>query len=196
LRSLLAASLACAVLVGAPGCLVLSLHPAYDNDWIAWDPAFVGQWKDSDDNATLRVEAAEWRSYKLHYEHPSEKGDLTGYLTIVGDDRYLDVMPVRGEDRGSFVIPVHMIMKLTIEGETLTLAPLSYDALADRLRAGRGAPPGLSAVMDQKQNVLITSATARLRSWLRTTSAGSVFWGAAATFTRQPSPDTVRRPST
>jgi len=167
------------------GCLVLSLHPAYDDDSIAWEPSLIGDWRDADDVSTLHVERAEWRSYKIHYEHPSEKGELTAYLTIVGDDRYLDVTPMRGQDWGSFLLPAHDVLRIVLDGDTLTLTPLSYDILAARLRAGRPAGAGLSAVMDQKQNVLITSPTSRLRAWLRTTPAANPVWGAAATFTRQ-----------
>lgn len=166
------------------GCLVLSLQPAYDDESIAWDPALVGDWRDADDVSTIHVEAAEWRSYKIHYEHPSEKGDLTAYLTIVGDDRYIDVTPVRGTDWGSFLLPAHGVLRIVLEGDTLTLTPLSYDALSTRLRSGRAAAPGLSAVMDQKQNVLITSPTPQLRAWLRTTPATSPVWGASATFVK------------
>jgi hypothetical protein len=166
------------------GCLVLSLHPAYDDDSIAWEPSLVGDWRDADDVSTLHVERAEWRSYKIHYEHPSEKGDLTAYLTIVGDDRYLDVTPVRGTDWGSFVVPVHDVLRVALDGDTLTLTPLSYDVLSARLRSGRAAGANLAAVLDQKQNVLITSPTAQLRAWLRSTPAASAVWGAPATFTR------------
>ena len=166
------------------GCLVLSLHPAYDDESIAWDPALIGTWNDADDISTLRIAAAEWRSYKIHYEHPSEKGDLTGYLTVVGDTRYLDVAPVRGQDVGSFLLPVHAVLRMTLEGDTLTLAPLSYDVLSTRLKSGRAPSAGLEAVLDQKQNVLITSPTTQLRSWLRATSASSPIWGAPTTFAR------------
>ena len=84
-----------AVVVLAPGCLVVSLNPVYDDTTLAWEPALVGQWIDADDKATLDIGRGEWRSYRVHYEHPIETGDLTGYLTIVGNDKYLDLMPVR-----------------------------------------------------------------------------------------------------
>jgi hypothetical protein len=167
------------------GCLVLALHPAYDDQSIAWDPDLIGGWRDADDVSTITISQAEWRSYKLHYEHPSEKGDLTAYLTIVGDERYLDVAPARGQDWASFLIPVHGVLRVKLDGDALTLTPLSYDVLSARLRAGGAAAPGLAAVFDQKQNVLITSNTDALRSWLRKTPPSSGVWGAPATFARQ-----------
>src|SRR3954464_6735877 len=146
-----------AALLLSSGCLVLSLEPAYDDESLGWDPDLIGAWHHADDNASLKIEMAEWRSSRLHYEHPSEKGDVTGFLTVVGDEHFLDVMPARGEDRGSFVLPAHMVLRVELTGDELVLTPLSYDWFADRLRAGRAPGGALSAVFDQKQNALIVS---------------------------------------
>jgi hypothetical protein len=177
------ALLAVALLLSS-GCLVLSLEPLYDDDSLGWDPDLVGAWRDAEDNASLKIDAAEWRLYRVHYEHPSEKGDVTGVLTIVGNDHFLDLMPARGEDRGSFLLPAHLIVRVDRAGDELALTPLSYDWFADRLRAGRPLG-GLAAVFDQKQNALIVSPTARLRAWVRTQPKDSLVWGAPATFTRE-----------
>jgi hypothetical protein len=166
------------------GCLVLSVNPAYDDGSIGWDPNLVGSWIDADDNATLQIERSEWRSYRIHYVHPSESGDLTGYLTFIGDQRYLDVMPARGEDRGSFLIPAHAVLRVRLDGDRLELTALSYDWFFDRLRAGRPIA-GLSVSLDQKENALIVSPVDRWRDWLRVQSADSPAFGAPATFTRK-----------
>jgi hypothetical protein len=121
----------------------------------------------------------------VHYEHPSEKGDVTGVLTIVGDDHFLDLMPARGEDRGSFLLPAHLIVRVERSGDELVLTPLSYDWFAERLRGGRPPGGGLAAVFDQKQNALIVSPTARLRAWVRAQPKDSLAWGAPATFMRE-----------
>jgi hypothetical protein len=173
-----------AILAGSPACLVLSLNPGYDDDTIAWDPQLVGKWQDTDDKSSMVIERSEWRSYRIHYEHPIETGDLTAYLTIVGNDRYLDVMPARGQDRGSFLVPVHALLRVRLDGNRLELAPLSFDWFSERLRGARPLP-GLDVVADQKENALIVSPTDRLRAWLRTQLPVSEAFGAAATFTRQ-----------
>ena len=184
MRRTLALFIAIVAAAACSGCLVLSLEPAYDDESLGWDPDLIGAWHDVDDNASLKIEAAEWRSYRLHYEHPSEKGDVTGFLTIVGDDHYLDLMPPRGEDRGSFLLPAHALLRVDLAGDGLVLTPLSYDWFADRLRSGRLLGGALSAVFDQKQNALIVSPTSRLRAWLRTQPKESMAWGAPATFVR------------
>jgi hypothetical protein len=171
-------------LVCAPGCLVVSLQPAYDDETIAWDPDLLGAWVDADDKVTMEVERSEWKSYRITYVHPIETATVTGHLTLAGDARYLDVMPARGEDRGSFLVPVHAILLVRLEDDRLELTPLSYDWFADRLRA-RQPIAGLSAVKDQKENALIVSPTARLRGWLRGLSETGPMFGASAVFTRK-----------
>lgn len=180
----LRAILLAAVLVCAPGCLVLSLHPAYDDDSIGWDPRLIGAWEDADETASMEIARGEWKSYRIKYVHPAETGELTGYLTLIGDDRYLDLMAVRGEDRGSFVVSVHAVLRVRLDGERLELTPLSYDWFSDELRASRPVQ-GLSVVIDQKENALILSPTARLRSWLRAQPPAGSMFGASTVFTRR-----------
>jgi hypothetical protein len=168
----------------APACLVISVHPAYEGESIGFDPALVGAWQDTDDNASMIIERGEWKSYRVHYVHPIETGDLTAYLTAIDDARYLDLMPARGEDRGSFVIPAHMVLRVALDGDRLELTPLSYDWFFDRLHAG-AAVPGLSVALDQKDNALIVSPVARLREWLRRQPGDGRMFGAAAVFSRK-----------
>lgn len=165
------------------GCLVLSLTPAYDAETIGWDAALLGSWQDADDKASIEVERGEWKSYRIRYVHPIETGALTGYLTAIGDDRYLDVMPARGEDRGSFLVPVHAVLRVRLEGDRLELTPLSYDWMNERLRAGTRIA-GMDAVLDQKENALFVSPTSALRAWLRKQPKDGPVFGASAVFIR------------
>lgn len=181
------AGLLALVLLATPGCLVLNVHPAYDEETIAWDPALLGGWVDADDNVTVQIEKSEWNSYRIHYAHPIESGDLTGYLTMIGDEKYLDVMPARGQDRGSFLVPVHAVLRVKLEGDRLEVTALSYDWFLPKLRVG-SAVSGLSVALDQKQNALIVSSSSRLRDWLRRQPIDGAMFGAAAVFTRKSKP--------
>lgn len=169
------------------GCLVLSLHPAYDDESIVWDPGLVGGWQNVEDNASLQVERGEWRSYRIRYSHPIESGELTGYLTAIGTERYLDVMPARGQDHGAFLVPVHAVLRVRLRGDSLELTPLSYDWFFAGLRSARGIPR-LQAVEDQKENALIVSTTPLLRAWLRSQPADGAAFGASASFVRTRKP--------
>jgi hypothetical protein len=187
------ALLLAAALALAPGCLVLNLHPSYDDDAISWDPSLLGHWQDVEDSASLQIDRGEWKSYRIRYVHPTETGDLTGYLTAVGEERYLDVMPARGEDRGSFLIPVHAVLRVRLADDRLELTPLSYDWFVDRARGGRRIP-GLDVRLDQKENALIVSPTPAFRAWLRAQPAAAPMFGAAASFTRKPQPGHTPEP--
>lgn len=161
---------------------MVDLHPAHDDASIAWAPDLVGTWVDAEDRVTAVIERGEWRSYRVAYEHPIEKGVLTAYLTTVGDRHYLDLSPIRGQDFGSFLSPVHVVLRLRLEGETMTVQALNYDRFA--AAAKQGGLPGLSMTLDQKQNVLLTAPTSGLRQWLRN-GAVEAWFGAGAVFKRK-----------
>jgi hypothetical protein len=166
------------------GCLVLALQPAYDDASLAWDPALAGTWIDDEDRVTVAIDRGEWKSYRIEYEHPIEKGVLTGYLTVIDGRQYLDVVPVRGQDYGSFLVPVHAILRIERTGDTLTVQALDYDRFATAAR--KGGLEGLAITMDQKQNALVTEPTAGLRKWLaRTAATPDVWFGARAVFKRK-----------
>ena len=172
------------MLLVSQGCLVLTVNPSHDRESLLWDPDLVGQWQNTDDKSVLIVERAEWRSYKIDYTHPIESGQLTGHLTVIGDSRFLDVMPARGQDRGSFLLPVHATLRVKLEGDRLELTALSYDWFFDRLRkAPRLA--GLNVALDEKENALIVSPTADVRAWLRKQPVDGAVFGASAVFTRR-----------
>jgi hypothetical protein len=173
-----------AVLI-APGCLVVSVHPTHDREALVWDPALLGDWVSADDNSSLKIERGEWQSYRLHYVHPIETGDLTGFLTTLGRVRYLDVTPAKGEDHGSFLVPVHATVRVTLAVDRLELTALSYDWFFDRIKS-RTAVPGLQFVLDEKENALIVSPTAAVRAWIARQPPEGRMFSASAIFTRKP----------
>jgi hypothetical protein len=178
----LPAAVALAAALASSGCLVLALHPAYDDAGLTWDPALVGTWYDSDDRVTVTIERGEWRSYRITYEHPIEKGVLTGYLTSVGDAYFLDLSPVRGQDYGSFLLPVHALLRIQRAPDRITVQALDYDRFATASK--QGGLVGLPATLDHKQNAVITASTTALRQWLRQPDLEAWF-GAGAVFTRK-----------
>jgi len=186
-RAVLRAAARLAALIAAAaasGCLVLALQPSYDDASLAWDPELVGTWVNDDDRVTVTIERGEWKSYRIAYEHPIEKGLLTGYLTVVDDRQYLDVSPVRGEDHGSFLIPVHAVLRIQRTAEALTVQALDYDRMA--MAAKKGGVEGLALTIDQKQNVLVTDTTSAMRKWLaRIAATPEVWFGAGAVFKRK-----------
>jgi hypothetical protein len=179
------AALLTLALTAAPACLVVTLHPGYDDDSIAWNPVLLGTWQSQDDETVVHIEQDEWRSYRISYQHPIESGELTGYLTTLGDELYLDVMPARGQDRGAFVVPVHAVIRIRVVEGRLELTPLAYDWFLDRVRKGAAAIPGLAVTRDQRENALVTSTSGAFRRWLRQQPAGGPVFGATTVFARK-----------
>jgi hypothetical protein len=172
-------------LVLAPGCLVVTVNPTHDRAALVWEPALLGSWQNTEDNASLVIERGEWQSYRIRYELPIESGDLAGHLTTIGKARYLDLMPAQGQDRGSFLVPVHVTLRVELEKDRLVLSGLSYDWFLDRVMQKTGVP-GLNVVLDEKENALIVSPTRAVRAWLARQPADGPMFGAAATFSRKP----------
>ena len=168
----------------APGCLVLGLDRFYDQARIEFDERLVGTWTDAEDNITVTIERSEWRSYRIQYAHPIEKGALTGYLFREGAHWYLDLTPIRGQDFGSFVVPAHALARIAWRDQDLTVAPLSYDWF-HRVVLARKAPASLAATRGERDQVVLAAARTALRAWLVALPDGDPAIGAAATFRRQ-----------
>jgi hypothetical protein len=166
-------------------CLVLSVNPAHDHESLVWEPALLGEWSNDEDRSSLKIDRAEWQSYRIEYVHPIETGQLTGYLTRIGAATYLDVMPARGQDRGSFLVPVHATLRLALEQDRLEVTALSYDWFFDQVTKRAGVA-GLTVALDEKDNALIVSPTSRLRAWIAQQPPTSAVFGASAVFTRKP----------
>lgn len=164
------------------GCIVLSMHPAYDDASIAWEEALLGTWRAPEDNVEVLVERGEWRSYRVQYRHPVEVRDFTGHLTTIGDTYVLDLMAPRGVDHGAALIPAHLILRLQRDGARWVVSPLDYDAARAAIKSGR--PYGAGAVFDQRQYVILTESTEALRRWLR--ARAPTDFNAGAVFERMP----------
>jgi hypothetical protein len=163
------------------GCLVLSLQPAYDDRSIRDDPALVGTWVDEEDKVSATLAAGEWRSFRVTFTDAFGTREFTGYLTEIDGVRVLDVMPERGKDAGPLLVPTHTLMRIAVHEDALTVEALSYDWLAPRVR--RGGVRGLTATMDQRGNVVITSPTRALRAWIAKAPPGA--FGAPARFVKK-----------
>jgi hypothetical protein len=180
-----AALVVVALAISSSGCLVLGLNRFVDDAMVLVDDRWVGTWKDADDSLTVTIERSEWQSYRLSYDHPIAAGQLTAYLFQSGAFQYLDVMPVRGQDPGLFTLAVHALMRVRLDGQTITAWPLSYDWFRKGLD-DHTAPRLLAPVLDERDQVVATADAAALREWLRTRTDDDPAFGPAATFQKMP----------
>ena len=164
-----------AALLASPGCIVAALHPFYADTAIVFDERLLGGWQSAEDNVTVTVERGDWRSYRVLYEYPTDKRTLSGYLFKVGDQHYLDLAPLRGEDPGAFLLTGHALVRLSIADGELRVAPLDYDALTKAM-ASRAAPAELLPVHAERGQIALTADRLALERWLKTVKPDSPIW--------------------
>jgi hypothetical protein len=164
------------------GCLVVTLQPAYDDQSIVFDEALLGRWENADDGERATIERGEWRSYRITYTDRTATRSFQGNLTRIGAALVLDVTEMRGADPGPFLVPVHGIVRISIEGDRLTTARLDYERFM-RARAQKSTGLPMSAI-DDRRNAVITASTGDLRRWLTRMPVDA--FGTPATFARLP----------
>jgi len=169
--------------VTSSGCLVLSLHPAYDDKSITFEEALLGSWANSEDQVQATIERGEWRSYKISYTDHSTTRTFQGNLTTIGGMVLLDLTESRGADPGPYLVPVHGLYRLVLKTDTLTAAPLDYGWFTRAM--AQKTVGGLIVSFDDRRNGVIASTTADLRRWLtKPTPGGNGAFGAPMTFER------------
>ena len=168
--------------LASSGCLVVALQPAYDDQSLVFDEALLGQWENSEDGDRATIERGEWRSYKITFGGRMATRSFQGNLTKIATTTILDVTEMRGADPGPYLEPVHGLVRVSIEHDTMTAALLDYDWFM-RAMARRSLGP-IAAAIDDRRNAVITSSTSDMRRWLM--RAPPEAFQAPATFVRKP----------
>jgi len=156
----------------ASACVVVSLQPVYDDSSVVFDQALVGNWVNAEEETSVAIERAEWRSYKVAYTDRFATRNFHGNLTRIGDATWLDLTEVRGEEGGPFLLPVHGVYRVSVAGDVLSASPLEYGWMTRAI--DQKGPRGLNAIVDGRRNVVIASPTAELRKWLASAPAEAV----------------------
>ncbi len=172
-----------AVLTASPGCIVVALHPYYAEAALVLDDRLPGRWQSVEDNVTVTIERGEWRSYRVAYEHPTDKRTVTGYLFKAGDQFFVDLSPVRGEDPGPFLLSGHALVRLSFGEDELSVAPLDFDAMTKAI-ASRAAPAELLPVTTERGQIALTAERAALARWLAALKPDATVWANETTLRR------------
>ena len=176
---------ACLFALFSSACLVVSLQPVYEPETIAFDPALVGVWVDTDEGMTVTFERGEWHSYHVTLAQRDDRLRVSARLTRAGERLFLDLSPLDGTDVPLFQLPVHGIYRLELDGDRLSLADLNYELLERKVRAGSA---GLPMVIDARRNIVITASTAELRRWLVANAADEDVFASPTLLTRRGAP--------
>jgi hypothetical protein len=169
--------------LGSAGCLVASLQPFYDAASIEFDDGLIGEWESAEDQSRIRVDRAEWKSYKVTYTSPSGPVVLTGFLTRIGEGRVLDLTAGRLMEPAALFIPAHVAVRVQVLGDTLTVTGLDYDWILHETEQGRLTK--LRPALDHRKNVVLTADTAGLRAWLAAHARDGEGFGGPMRFVRK-----------
>jgi len=163
------------------GCLILALQPAYDAESVAFDEALVGEWENPDDGSKATIERGEWRSYKITYAERSTTRTFQSNLTKIGAVSFLDLTEMRGADPGPYLVPVHGVLRISVDGDTLTASLLDYPWFMRALT--QKSLRGIAVAVDDRRNIVMTDPTSEIRRWLA--RAPDEAFSAPMTFTRK-----------
>jgi hypothetical protein len=173
-----------AVCALSSGCVVLGLDRFYDELSIAFDERLLGTWRSTDDDVSVTVERSDWRAYRVKYEQTIETGTLTAYLFKSGEHLFLDLTPARGQDLGTFVLPMHAVLRVAIAADRITVSPLSYDWFDSGLRRGTLDEP-FGAARAERDQILLSAGRTTLESWLGALAPDAPAFGPPVVFERQ-----------
>jgi hypothetical protein len=168
-------------LLFSSGCLVSSLHPAYDDASIVFDEALLGDWEDRESELSVSVARGEWRSYQIAYTDRFGTTRFTGHLTTIAGARVLNILPQDGLEKPAFIIATNGFVQIEIDSARVRVREPDYAVVLERVRARK---LGVEAATDVKQNVLITESSAKLRKWLAAALKDETLWAEWKTFTR------------
>jgi hypothetical protein len=140
--------IALAALVVLTSCLpVYSLHPFYSDKDVVFEPKLLGTWFDPTENGSPGVfvfERLNNNAYKITLGDPSTKPSvvlkLDARLVKLNGHLFIDVVQsgfeVEGEDQLPLTIPGHMIGRVTLENDVLTMSFLEDDWTQKALQTG------------------------------------------------------------
>jgi hypothetical protein len=151
----------------AAGC-VPSLQPLYTPDTIAFDPALVGAWCQTNKEDRWEFTRAGDDHYKLvHTDKEKHTGEFTAYLVKVKDRRFLDIYPEDSDAKLNDLFAMHLVAAHTLLwvpqiGTTLELSMMNPDAMKKLL----AAHPAAVKHEKVKDGFLLTASSKELQAFL------------------------------
>lgn len=144
------------------GCPVRSFFPLFTDKDLVVNPALVGAWRTDDGDDTYVFQLAKDKRYEVTIW--SNKGDTATYgvmLGKIGRHWYLD-SEVSGNEGDHHFVGMHLIHRMRLNGDTLTLAAFEGDWLRDGLKNKSFS----IAYLQRDGDVILTAPTETLQSFL------------------------------
>jgi hypothetical protein len=95
----------------------------------------------------------------------------------------MDVTPLDGTDVPPLELPVHLVFKVSLAADALTVATLNYDWFYAMAKSGNAS---VGVTIDGRQNAVLTASTEDLRTWLLAHAGDEGIFAAPTTLKRKP----------
>lgn len=181
---LLRALLVVACTVSVSGCYVVTLRGLADTASAEFDESLLGRWDSVEDEIHVLLERDEWHTYAVTWRDRSGEQRFTGRLVTLGGRQFFDVTLHGGTELGPAALPVHVPVRLTRQDTAIVVETLAYDWF--RGRVDRGSLVGLTAVLDERETVIVTASDAAWRKWLAGHAGSPMVFEEAMVLTRSP----------
>ena len=151
------------------GC-VQSVNPLHTAESVVLEPALLGTWT-LDDGNLMVVTQRDSTSYRfVSVARNGETSAWVGWLTTVGDRRWIDARPEDlpqswSSDYRDGFLPLYTFWALLEVGDQLRIASVSYDSLHAALDRD---PAAIAHAKGVDNRILLTASTHVLRDFLVT----------------------------
>ena len=152
---------------------VPSVHPIYSERDIVFDAKIVDVWTDEGNEETWAFTRSEEKTLTLvHTDENGKKGEFEANLVKIGEQIFLDLVPVKRENkfndfyRGHFM-ELHTFVRVTPNGNGYQIAYLEPKWLKGFLTGNASALKHI----EFREEIILTDTTSNIREFLKVHSA-------------------------
>ncbi|MCK9409616.1 MAG: hypothetical protein WCX28_03985 [Bacteriovoracaceae bacterium] len=143
------------------GCPARSLHPLFSERQAVLLASLIGTWENNEETYTF--EPLQGNNYRLVIR-PKDEKDSSVYSVLsgkIGSDWFLDSFPIVNSKEHHY-LSMHVITKMTLNGDTLTLAMLESDWLLKAITEKK-----ITVQHVKRENeIILTGSTEELRRFI------------------------------
>lgn len=170
------------------GCLVISVHPFFQEQDLIFEPALLGRWTGHGQQWRFEPDRNEEKAYFITYTNQEKTSKMTGHLFILEDHWFLDLFGSAESETMPPPIPSHCVVRVKLSDGRLTLQSLSYEWMEKWLKKNPKAlrhqwrvNPGDNA---EDQYFVLLAESADLQKFLRNQLKNAEAWTEPLTLER------------
>ena len=154
-------SLAAMIMLFVVGCgPAMSLHPLCTNEEVIFNPELIGRWgANNGENWIFRQTEDDIYGVTVMFDSKDDSLTLEGRLLQLGNHMFMDVTSSVSDVADFLAIPVHVFLKLSLEGDTLGIAYLD-DSWLDENREE------IKHEKVDKHGIILTASTGELQDFV------------------------------